>query len=135
MQNQKFQEKVTLEHEIVLDVSAEIMGRDLGITICGGDKPHVGCVALAVPRESLTGDGSISATVSVINVTGHKDDAIGTEVARLVSAACNCVVTVSCGIHFDHISSEQMNMIANCPRKIVGRVVGWRNSFCRESGQ
>lgn len=32
---------------------AEYMGSDLCITICGGDSPHIGSVAIAEPRESL----------------------------------------------------------------------------------
>lgn len=116
-------EKVVLEQNIILELSVVRLGEDLSVTISGGDRPHIGSVALAVPRESLTGDGSISSTVSVINVVGHKDDVICTEVAGLVASAANCVVTVSCGIHFDGISPEQMRILAASPPKLAQLII------------
>ena len=52
------------------------VGEDLSVLLYGGDKPHVGCTVLTVPRPSLRGDGSVSCTSSVINLTGHKDEQI-----------------------------------------------------------
>ena len=49
------------------------LGNDYNITISGGDNPHIGTSVLAIPRPSLTGDESISATSSVMNMVGHKD--------------------------------------------------------------
>ena len=57
-----------------LKVQVNRLGQDYNIVLQGGDKPHIGCTVLSVPRPSLTGDGSISATSSTLNVTGHKDD-------------------------------------------------------------
>lgn len=92
-------------------------GNDCTITINGG-KAHVGCVALAIPRPSLTGEG-ISATVSVLNRTGHMDDAIACAVAKRIASARNCAVACSCGIHVDQASAETITQIRNVVPAIV----------------
>ncbi len=92
-------------------------GNDCTITINGGT-PHVGCVVLAVPRPSLTGEGT-SATVSVINRTGHMDDVIATQVAKQIAAARNCAVACSCGIHLDNAAPDVITQIRNSVPLIV----------------
>ena len=52
------------------------VGEDYSILLTGGGKPHIGCTVLSIPRPSLTGDGSISVTSSVLSLTGHKDETI-----------------------------------------------------------
>ena len=101
------------------DIWVEVVpsGNDCTITINGG-KAHVGCVALAIPRPSLTGEG-ISATVSVLNRTGHMDDAIACAVAKRIASARNCAVACSCGIHVDQASAETITQIRNVVPAIV----------------
>ena len=100
-----------LVHSPACDIWGEVIpsGDDCTIIINGG-KPHVGCVVLAIPRPSLTGTGS-SATVSVINRTGHMDDAIAIAVAKQVATARKCVVACSCGIHIDDASEKTIAQI------------------------
>ena len=57
-----------------LTVKITKIGNDYHIILAGGDRPHIGCTVLAIPRPSLKGDGKVSSTASVINVTGHKDE-------------------------------------------------------------
>ena len=59
---------------ITIEICEKAIGEDLVLTLSGGEKPHIGCVVQAVPRPSLSGDGTISVTSSVINLTGHKDE-------------------------------------------------------------
>ena len=80
-------------------------GRDLNVTVTGGSSPHIGSVSLAVPRPSLRGDGSTSATVSTLNLTGHKDGELGDEFARALSSVLNCVTVVTCGVHTDGLDA------------------------------
>ena len=47
-----------------LEVSAAFVGEDILVCLQGGERPHLGCVVQTEPRESLTGDGSVSATSS-----------------------------------------------------------------------
>lgn len=81
--------------------TAAFAGPDIWVAVAGGPAPHVGCVCLGVPRPSITGDGSASATVSTINATGHKDDIVANELARRLAARFGCTVSVTCGIHYE----------------------------------
>ena len=77
--------------------------------LSGGSRPHIGCTVLAVPRASLSGDGHTSDTSSVLNVTGHKDEAICRYLAEKAAAAYGCVVCCSGGFHVDHITEDQIS--------------------------
>ena len=84
------------------------LGDDLHLILSGGDKPHIGCTVLACPRPSLKKDGSMSATSSVLNVIGHKDEEICRKLAEYYSAKYNCVVVCSGGFHVDDIKPEMI---------------------------
>lgn len=91
-----------------LTVSVMRLGRDCHLTVWGGESPHIGCTVLAVPRESLRGDGRQSCTASVLNVTGHKDEQICRYLAEETAKHCGAVVVCTGGFHMDHITKEQI---------------------------
>jgi len=86
-------------------------GEDLCIVITGGTCPHIGSVSIGIPRSSLKGDATASATVSTFNVTSHKDDRIGNLFAHEISAQVGCRTVVTCGIHVDDASDEVLEAI------------------------
>lgn len=98
------------------------MGNDLCITLGGGDRPHIGCVAIADPRESLKGDGSLSATVSTFNFTGHKDDEVANLIACSVARRLNKRVVVVCGLHFDNVSDSLFDDVREQTRKLIDAI-------------
>ena len=91
------------------DICVEVrrLGDDYHILVNGGERPHIGCTVLALPRPSLDGSGKMSSTASVLNVTGHKK------------------TTVVCtgGIHMDGITKEQIAEIVEAMRIIAGEIV------------
>lgn len=89
-------------------LQATPMGKDLAISIFGGQCPHIGAVALAQPRPSLRDPDCISATASVITLSGHKEDMLARNVANRVAATASCVVSVSCRIHYEAATPEQI---------------------------
>nr|WP_178632997.1 hypothetical protein [uncultured Mediterraneibacter sp.] len=102
---------VELEREAAgskLKVSAGKIGKDILICLEGGSAPHIGCVVQAVPRPSLTGDGSISATASVLNLIGHKDEFLCRKLAELICSKTGCVTVCTGGFHLDGITGEQI---------------------------
>lgn len=86
-------------------------GKDASVCIFGGDMPHIGAVAVAVPRKSLTGDGSDSASASVICITGHKEDEMARLVALRLSSKWLCNVTVSAGIHIHDAKKDDIAIL------------------------
>lgn len=107
---------------IVLETSAEMVGADILIRICGGEKPHLGCVVLAQPRASDTGDGTVSATSSVLNRIGHKDEQVCRKVAEYVAAGLGRTVVCTGGVHIDHISPQQIRDTLDAAEK-TGRAL------------
>ena len=92
---------------VAVTLAAWKVGRDMLVTVVGGEM-HLGCAVVAVPRPSLADVGASSATSSVLNVVGHKDDAVCRSVAERVSAAFGCTVVCTGGIHVDDIRSDQI---------------------------
>jgi len=99
----------------------------------GGNKPHVGAVALAIPRISLTGRGR-SASVSILTVPGHKDDELARPAALKLAASLNCPVTVIAGVHIDDITLQEIGLVRdNATRAVSGIIkISRRESQSRE---
>lgn len=91
-------------------VSAQIIrcGKDVSLTVSGGESPHVGANALAIPRPSLSDPEKVSASTSVICVLGHKEDEIARTAAERIAASQNCVASVCVGVHIDNADSEEL---------------------------
>ncbi|HCT93179.1 MAG TPA: hypothetical protein DF613_17605 [Lachnospiraceae bacterium] len=99
-----------------ITISAEHLGKDMLITVAGGDKPHIGTVVLAVPRDSLKGDGSVSATSSVLNVTGHKDEAVCRMLAEKAARKYGVTVVCTGGFHVDGMDAGQIEEVVSAIR-------------------
>lgn len=102
-----------------LTVQQSDVGEDCYILLYGGEKPHIGCTVLAVPRPSLTGDGSTSVTSSVLNVTGHKDEEICRFLAEQTARKRGAVTVCTGGFHMDHITKEQIQEVLAAVKEIA----------------
>jgi len=88
-----------------------VNGADLSVTVGGGSLYHIGAAALAVPRPSLADPNLLSASVSVICVTGHKEDELARAAALRLAARFNRVVVVSVGLHLDGASPQDIDTL------------------------
>lgn len=102
-----------------VEVQALWVGSDLVVTIGGGTRPHVGAVAVAQPRPTLKGDGTVSASASVIALLGHKEDELARWAALLLAARLNTTVIVTVGLHVDEAAREQIVQLDAEVRKLV----------------
>jgi hypothetical protein len=100
-----------------------LVGDDLVISIWGGNKPHVGTVAIALPRPSLKEPERVSSTSSVFTLLGHKEDLIAKEFSEKLSSALNRVVVVTVGIHQDRIDEKGIEKFINNCDKAFGQVL------------
>ena len=107
----------------LLEISAAFVGDDILVCLQGGERPHLGCVVQTEPRESLTGDGSVSATSSVLNYVGHKDEAICRYVAEKISRELNRRVVCTGGFHKDGILPEEICEVQMAVEQMAERVV------------
>jgi gallate decarboxylase subunit D len=106
--------------ETTVICSFELIGEDLLISVTGGTHHHIGAIALGVPRPSLKLDGTGSATVSILALTGHKDDEVARRLAHEIAARLQRTTIVVAGLHIDNATPEQIkSFVAN-----AGRVTG-----------
>lgn len=78
--------------------------------LAGGDEPHVGGVAVAVPRLRSSG-GGLTCDVSQICVPGHKDVLAAASVATALALGTGEVVSVTAGIHVNDATSEDLERV------------------------
>jgi hypothetical protein len=109
-----------------MEVQAHWVGADLVVTIGGGTRPHVGAVAVAQPRPSLKGDGSVSATASVIALLGHKEDELARWAALHLASRLNTTVVVTAGLHIDNATMEEIIQMDAEARRLVEAIAATR---------
>ena len=107
-------------------LEAEVLpiGEDIALSLWGGTKPHVGALALAVPRPSLKDPSLTSSTASVLARLGHKEDDIVKRVSERISATLNRVVAVSAGMHWDHLPDEDIRLVQETCDELVDKLIG-----------
>lgn len=99
--------------EGIFDLTAAVMkiGEDFVVVIWGGERPHIGAVALAQSRQSLKDPQTKSATASVLSILGHKEDAVVKSVSERLAAVADRPVVVTAGIHWDNLQQSDLNQI------------------------
>jgi hypothetical protein len=95
------------------------IGGDLLVYLWGGERPHIGAVAAAQPRPSLSGDGTTSATASVLAFPGHKEDQVVKVVAEALSARLKSNVVVTAGLHWENLPPDAIAEVMERCREIT----------------
>ncbi|TIH17450.1 hypothetical protein D0S45_07290 [Marinifilum sp. JC120] len=99
-------EKTTFRFTLVMTI--ERMGKDLSVNLYGGDEPHIGAVALAVPHAGLRDREKVDGSVSLLTVCGHKEDDLARKISYELATSFNCTVSVSCGIHLENATPQEI---------------------------
>jgi len=108
---------------VTLEAVPVPMGNDLCLVITGGDRPHLGAVALAQARPSLEDSSKVSASTSVLTVLGHKEDILARNAAQCLAAGLNRTVAVCCGIHVDAISPDELRFVEEAIERLCAFVI------------
>lgn len=80
------------------------IGRDLSVTVTGGEAPHIGAVALAFRQ-----DGAIA--VSSLTVPQHREDTLARACAEALCRTAGYTTLVSCGIHIGEAAPQEIDLI------------------------
>lgn len=105
----------TSAHDFMVEAEAVRIGTDFLVWIYGGERPHIGAVAAAQSRPSLSDPKRNSATASVIAFLGHKEDVVVKTISERLAAALATNVVVTAGLHWDGLSSRQLTTVmARC---------------------
>jgi len=119
-------------HEGEYDITAgvRLIGQDVLVAIWGGEKPHIGAVAMAQPRPSLKDPDVTSATASVFTYVGHKEDDLARAAAEILAAALKTHVVVTAGIHWDNLTKEGIQQIIHNSEILIDLILEKVRSLC-----
>ena len=106
-----------------LSASVRCIGADVLVAIWGGEKPHIGAVAVAQPRPSLRDPQVTSASTSVICLVGHKEDELVKAAAEILAATLQTQVVVTAGIHWDNLAPEAIQQIIRHSEILVDKIM------------
>jgi hypothetical protein len=109
--------------EYDLTASVRMIGSDLLVAIWGGEKPHIGAVAVAQPRPSLKDPAVTSSSASVICLPGHKEDELAKAAAEILAAALKTQVVVTAGIHWDNLAPEAIQCVVRNSEILVDKIL------------
>ncbi len=95
------------------------VGPDLQILISGGEKPHIGAVAVASLTPLAHQPDRMTVSISVIALPGHKEDQMAREAAQRLAKGTGKTVVVSCGIHYPDLTMDEIADVNRCVEDIV----------------
>jgi gallate decarboxylase subunit D len=99
------------------------VGQDILVSVWGGTLPHIGAVGMATPRPSLRDPKKMSATSSTFTYVGHKEDGVVKRISELLASRLKTKVVVSAGIHWDDLTSREIDIIAKLTQKLSARIL------------
>jgi hypothetical protein len=106
-----------------IQAAVRVIGGDLLVAIWGGERPHIGAVAVAQPRPSLRDPGRTSASTSVFCFLGHKEDALAREAAERIAARLKAPAVVTAGIHWDNLDAEGIRAVQANSVRLVEMII------------
>ena len=101
-----------------VEMTVSLTGAGVVAQLYGGERPHVGAVALSQPRPSRSGSG-ISCNTSVLPLLGHKDDEIAKPVAEELAKAFDQPVVVITGLHVDNADAKTIAALTENCRQVA----------------
>ncbi len=107
----------------LVEALAFLVGDDLVVIVHGGEKPHVGAVAISIPRTSLADAEKVSSSTSVFTLIGHKEDELARIMAGKIASTLQRNVVLTAGIHVDNISDEGIKAVEKNCREVLGKLI------------
>lgn len=94
------------EGKFRIDVTFVETGRGVTVTACSHTPhaAHVGATAQAIPRP----EPGRTATISILAVPRHRDEVPAHDIAAIVGTKLAVPTTVTCGIHVDNASVDEI---------------------------
>ncbi len=114
---------VVKEGRFRIEGEIEEIGRDLFVSVRGGTKPHIGAIGMATPRPSLKDSRKWSATSSNFTFIGHKEDLLVKKISERLAAQLRRNVVVVAGIHWDGITSREIETIEGLTERLSVRIL------------
>lgn len=104
-------------------IQGTLVGEDLVVVISGGDKPHIGAVAICLPSISVNDSERKIYTLSHQTFAGHKEGELALKSAEKISKALDKKVVLTCGIHFDQVTRKRIKEILQQVDVMTSRII------------
>ncbi len=106
----------------------------LAINLVGGERPHIGAVAISIPRPSLAKSRERGATTSVFTVLGHKEDELARPVAASLAKTLRRTTVVVAGIHIRRARTADIAKVFQNAGRAVEAIIAKVKATRREAG-
>ena len=106
-----------------VQIEAHQYSDGISIILYGGDKPHIGAVALSIPRQSLRDKKKTSCSTSILTITRHKDDEIAKDMAEAISKDTKKTVVVIAGVHIEKATGNDIEKVKKNCRKASKKLI------------
>ena len=97
-------------------------GKELTVIISGGEKPHIGAIAISIPRPSLKDSNKVSASTSVFTLTGHKEDELSKQIAENITKVTKKATVTIVGLHIDKATAQDIECLIQNTQKVVDKL-------------
>ena len=94
-------------------------GADLVVVVGGGERYHVGAVALGLSLPSLKDPSRRTTSGYLVPVPGHKEEDLAREASLRLSRALERNVVVTVGIHDDAITKARVQEYVDAFHRLV----------------
>lgn len=98
------------EGRYVILASALVTGDGVSVTICGGEKPHVGGMAMSVPRDGLQKIPPVCDTW-IVPRPHHRDAELASMVSTMICQATGFCTAVVAGVHIDGAEPREIDIL------------------------
>lgn len=98
-------------------------GEELTVIIFGGEKPHIGAIAISIPRPSLKDSNKMSVSTSVFTLVGHKEDELSKQIAENITKVTKKVTVTILGLHIDKATAQDIEYLIQNTQKVVDKLI------------
>ncbi len=113
------------------------VGEDWVAVVGGGDRPHIGAVAMGFPKPSVrmsstrpdaTGSDSqgldpMAVEVTAFNLPHHREEPIARSLAEAMARKSHRTVVVTVGIHEDHLDPEGIQIFLEMTAALEAQII------------
>ncbi len=85
--------------------------------------PHIGAVAVSIPRPSLVNPRQQSASTSVFTLVGHKEDELARPMAAELARALDRTTVVVAGVHIHRARAPDLDKVFENAGRVVEAII------------
>lgn len=99
------------------------LGNGVVAILTGGEEPHIGAVAIALPSKLAHHPEKVIISTSVFTVPGHMDDRVATPAAIKIAEELKQPAIVIAGLHIHQATKEDINKLVENSNNVVSKAV------------